>query len=170
LGHPDLAEDIEAVAAGWLGTRNAEEDNLWMTHGGATTLCLRGKAGEGVTDGERRRRGERDEAARVVERRRGWWSGGAGGGVDGEEPCVAKAPSREEKTGRRRHESGGGEGTTRGKWEVRVAATWVRGLPNDERIQPGAKNDVGMRPGENGWIPRGYWAPKGALRAGAVSA
>jgi hypothetical protein len=76
---------------------------------------------------------------------------------------VAKAPSREEKTGRRRHESGGGEGTTRGKWEVRVAATWVRGLPNDERIQPGAKNDVGMRPGENGWIPRGYWAPKGAL-------
>jgi hypothetical protein len=34
----------------------------------------------------------------MVKRWRMWWSG-AGGGVDGEQPCVAEAPSREERTG-----------------------------------------------------------------------
>jgi hypothetical protein len=83
--------------------------------------------------------------------------------VDGEELCVAEAPSREERTGRRRHESGGGEGAARGRGEARVAVIWACGLPNDEGIRPGVKIDVGFRPGEKGGNPGGFRASKGGL-------
>jgi hypothetical protein len=76
--------------------------------------------------------------------------------VDEEEPCVAKAPSREERTGRRRHESGGGEGAARGIEEA-------CGLPNDRGIRPVVKIDVGVRPGEKGGNPGGFRASKGGL-------
>jgi hypothetical protein len=82
--------------------------------------------------------------------------------VDGEEPCVAEAPSREERTGRRRHESGGGEGAARGRGDARVVVTWVCGLPNDEGIRPGVKIDVGFRPGEREGTLGDSGLPKGA--------
>jgi hypothetical protein len=81
--------------------------------------------------------------------------GGAGGGVEGEEPCMAEAPTAELR---------GGEDSAQGKEGARVAAAWASGLPNDGTNPPGAKNDVGVRPGVNGGIPVGFWAPKGALR------
>jgi hypothetical protein len=87
--------------------------------------------------------------------------------VDGEEPCVAEAPSREQRTGRHRHEPRGGEGAARGRGEARVATTWVCRLPNDGGIRPGVKIDVGGggRPGEKGGNPGGFRASKGGLRA-----
>lgn len=70
--------------------------------------------------------------------------------MDGEEPCVAVVPSREERMGRYRHESIGGEGSTRGKREATVATTWVCGLPNDGR----GKMRWGFNRGEIG-LPKG---------------
>jgi hypothetical protein len=91
--------------------------------------------------------------------------GGAGGGVEGEEPCgeAPTAESRGRSTGRRRPDSGGGEDWARGKEGVRVAPAWAVGLPNDRTKQPGVKIDAGVRPGVEGGIPAGFWAPKGAL-------
>jgi hypothetical protein len=97
-----------------------------------------------------------------VKRRCRWWSG-AGGGVDGEEPCVAEAPSREQRTGRHRHEPRGGEGAARGRGEARVATTWVCGLPNDGGIRPGIKIDVGgVGRGKREGTPGDSGLPKGA--------
>jgi hypothetical protein len=58
---------------------------------------------------------------------------------------------------------GGGEGSARGKPEVRVAASRVNGLPNDTRVWPRAKIDAVLRPREKGRIPDGLFVPKGAL-------
>jgi hypothetical protein len=57
-----------------------------------------------------------------------------------------------------------GEDPAQGKEGARVAVAWAGGLPNDKTNQPGAKNDVGVRPGVKGGISVGFWAPKGALR------
>jgi hypothetical protein len=62
--------------------------------------------------------------------------------------------SRRGKTGRRRHESEGGEGSPRGKWEVRFFTSLGYGLPNDGNIWPRAKNDMGSQPREKGKPPR----------------
>jgi hypothetical protein len=56
----------------------------------------------------------------------------------------AASRERRETTGRRRHESGGGEGSARGKGGARVAASWARGLPNDGKNRPGARNNAGV--------------------------
>jgi hypothetical protein len=59
-------------------------------------------------------------------------------------------------TGRRRHEVGGGEGSARGKPEVRVAASRVNGLPNDTRVWPRAKIDAVLRPSRMDYLfPKG---------------
>jgi hypothetical protein len=55
------------------------------------------------------------------------------------------------------------EGAARGRGDARVAATWVHGLPNDERIQPGVKIDAVVRPREKRGNPRGFRASKGGL-------
>jgi hypothetical protein len=98
-------------------------------------------------------------------------TGGAGGGVEGEEPCgeAPTAESRGRSTGRRRPDSGGGEDWARGKEGVRVAPAWAVGLPNGRTKQPRAKIEVGVRPGVEGGVPAGFWAPKGALREGLSS-
>jgi hypothetical protein len=85
------------------------------------------------------------------------------GGEDGEGAALPRERSRRggDSSGRRRHESEGGEGAARGKGEVRVAATWVFGLPNDGLILPGVKMDVGVRPRENGGTPRDFCFPNG---------
>jgi hypothetical protein len=89
----------------------------------------------------------------------GWWRGW-GWGVAGKRERSWRGG---DSSRRRRHESGGGEGAARGKGEVRVAATCVFGLPNDGRIRPRVKMDVGGRPGENGGNPVGFLFPKGPL-------
>jgi hypothetical protein len=66
--------------------------------------------------------GEDGEESCVVKRKHRWWRGGVGG-VDGEEPCVAEALNREERTGRRRHESGSREGSAQRKGEARIATS-----------------------------------------------
>jgi hypothetical protein len=65
-----------------------------------------------------------------------------GGGADRE-----RVATREEQMGRRRHDSGGGEDSARGKEGVRVAPAWASGLPNDRTNRPGAKIDAGIGPG-----------------------
>jgi hypothetical protein len=63
---------------------------------------------------------------------------------------------RRETTGWRCQESRGGGGSPRGKREARVAASWGCGLPNDGKICPMAKNDMGVWPKKIGGIPRDY--------------
>jgi hypothetical protein len=72
------------------------------------------------------------------------WQNGWGGAMRG-----GGAESRG-KDGADRHESIGGEGSTRGKREATVATTWVCGLPNDGR----GKMRWGFNRGEIG-LPKG---------------
>jgi hypothetical protein len=109
-----------------------------LGHGEADAAATKhGRRGLGRLLADRRRRAEARRGGEEEESRRG--------------------------TGRRRHEVGGGEGSARGKPEVRVAASRVNGLPNDTRVWPRAKIDAVLRPREKGRIPDGLFVPKGAL-------
>jgi hypothetical protein len=71
---------------------------------------------------------------------------------------------REERTGWRRQEPGGGERAPRGKGVGRVETSRVCGLPNDRAVLARVKIDVGARPGKKKGDPEGLWAPKWVLR------
>jgi hypothetical protein len=71
--------------------------------------------------------------------------------------------TREERTGWRRHESGGGERTPRGKGVGRAEMSRVCWLPNGGAISAWVKIDVGCWPRKNGRNPAGFWAPRGPL-------
>lgn len=93
----------------------------------------------GLDDDKKRwRRGEADrdgcDGAAVA-----WWKG-RGGGVAAKSERTRRGG---ERMGRYHHESRGGEGSPQGKGDVRVVVSLGCVLPNDGKIWPGSKKDMG---------------------------
>jgi hypothetical protein len=90
-----------------------------------------------------------------------------GAAAHGVETCVVKESrkrgTREERTGWRRLESGGGVRAPRGKGVGRAETSRVRQLPNDGVASARVRIDVGSWPRENRGNPEGFQASKGAL-------
>jgi hypothetical protein len=98
------------------------------------------------------RRGQRGS---VVERRRC-------GGANGQESQWL-AREGEGKTGRRRHESPGGERPPRGKGVAGVETIRIRGLPNGGAVFTGLISSWNLSLGKIGGRLRDFF-PKGALK------